>query len=719
MLFRTLEKYFLIEMLQVFASFFRKGDFVGIYMAIKFSFFLFLLVGCSIFPVAKNYRYIAGQDDPLQLKWSFEVAYPVIFANGANRQLVKVFLKDHRDQDMDVQVKDIKVYSDVAVGDLRVLKDKQELFITFRPQVKSPDFNLRVAWKEEISPPIQIRTTLFPQKDKLRPIKSSFVTTVGIGRIYYSYSENFDPGLFEGFMVDNDGKNRIVSQEESARTFYFNYIEQARQNISLMVNDIPNSTISHTMHSHFMFFPRLILPLAKRENDKIEVTLPTGEPVTFSTDGEIIDGVFKEGPVDVGPDRFKRQYADLKYQGEGVILRANARGQSPQLGQFENTPIDLEYGLKFSKDVLIINGKTGERCRRPKEDFWPSADLNPIEFKFPTDEAFNSYLQKNCKFEIPKLPMPQRNKKNTYHSDVEDVWSKCGRSIEILSCLEGELERFKDSESFSFIEYELAGIRYEAYQREKNQSKELLEQELLRVKTIIKKDLSWINNFEALDVFESDCLNEMKVKFKNPFRFSDPLPSLGTDLQLICQKMKNDVDQIVKLQLERLKLALEADLSWLQSINDLKANCTQQSAVFLSSGESLKLKPEIFMNQINKICADIPSSSSYQDWLKSQRPQILENLINKILSQIESQGEVAVKSCLSSFPGSSNLDRLRFKEDREACLSKKWTEMENSIVSSATREKDARSMNIESRELLDGISTGSKRIKIRMIKKYF
>ena len=101
--------------------------------------------------------------------------------------------------------------------------------------------------------------------------------------------------------------------------------------------------------------------------------------------------------------RIKRQYADLKYQGRGVVLRVNTRGQSPQLGQFENTKIDMEYGLTGAAEVLIINGETGERCRRPKSDFWEPLDVSPIEFKFPTDEEFNLYLNKNCGFGLPKL----------------------------------------------------------------------------------------------------------------------------------------------------------------------------------------------------------------------------------------------------------------------------------------------------------------------------
>jgi hypothetical protein len=158
------------------------------------------------------------------------------------------------------------------------------------------------------------------------------------------------------------------------------------------------------MHTLFRLFPRKQFPIVEQLSGTIDVTLPTGEKMIFRKDSkEIVDGVFQEGPLDLSSDRFKRQYADLRYTGRGVVLRANARGQSPQLGQFEKAQIDMEFGLRGSADVLIINGSTGQRCRRPKIDFWDTIDVSPIEFKFPTDEGFDLYLKKNCGFGLPKF----------------------------------------------------------------------------------------------------------------------------------------------------------------------------------------------------------------------------------------------------------------------------------------------------------------------------
>jgi hypothetical protein len=212
----------------------------------------------------------------------------------------------------------------------------------------------------------------------------------------------------DGFQFENSGNNRIVDsskQPERQREFEFSYPEQARQNLEMWFRDYPSDFDSHSLHSIFMVFPRKQLFLIEELTGTLDVTLPTGEKMIFRKDTkEVVGGVFLEGPMDkFEKERNKRTYADLKYQGKGVILRANARGQMPQQGQYETNKIDLEYGNTGSVDALIINGTTGQRCRRPKIDFWEPIDVSPIEFKFPTDEEFDAYLKKHCGFGLPKL----------------------------------------------------------------------------------------------------------------------------------------------------------------------------------------------------------------------------------------------------------------------------------------------------------------------------
>ncbi len=374
-----------------------------------------LIVSCSTqAPLKYKYssptREVAGEIEPETevSKIEGELRNPLIFASGMDSTFLSVKLYDSAGNQLtNIDPDDLTLSTNVDI-EAKPFVIKQGVYkAEILPRVKSKSITMRVDWQEKVlSQEIFLRTTIAPLKNELVPLNHDFFQSRSVGEISVSRGSATPESFTDGFSVQNVGDNKIVqsSNKNSERVFHFDYLEQAKQNLSLEIDDSPNEYVSHTMHSYFMFFPRKNLPLVEELTGTINVTLPTGEKIIFQKESkEIVDGVFTEGPVDVSPDRFKRQYPDLKYTGKGVLLRANARGQSPQLGQYENIKIDMDYGLRGSLDVLIINGTTGQKCRRPKADFWEPIDVNPIEFKFPTDEEFDQYLKKNCGFGLPKL----------------------------------------------------------------------------------------------------------------------------------------------------------------------------------------------------------------------------------------------------------------------------------------------------------------------------
>lgn len=369
-----------------------------------------LLISCSQTPLKYKYsgakRYLASltSEETEVARIEGEFQDPLIFASGLDSTFLLVKLYDSQGNQLrDVDPNDLVLYSSEDI-DAKPFSFSNKLGLyraEILPHFKSKNILMKVDWQErKMSRQLELKTTIAPLKDEMQVLKNKNYQTYQIG---YGNATSYPT---DGFSFSNDGDNRIVksSKEDSQRVFNFDYPEQAGQNLSLEVYDAPNGTVSHTMHSIFWFFPRVNLHLVKQTDTAINVTLPTGEKVTFDKETkEITGGVFKEGPLDTSKDRFKRTYPDLEYTGRGVVLRVNARGQSPQLGQFENNKIDMEYGKTGSVDVLIINGTTGEKCRRPKADFWEQIDVSPILFKFPTDEEFDLYLRNNCGFGLPKF----------------------------------------------------------------------------------------------------------------------------------------------------------------------------------------------------------------------------------------------------------------------------------------------------------------------------
>jgi hypothetical protein len=376
---------------------------------------LLLMFSCAQAPLKYKYssskRYLASltRDDVVVAKIEGEVKDPILFASGMDSTFVIVKLYDADGNILtDVDPNDLTLSSSEDISAKPFVMKQGVYKAEILPHVKSKPIQMRVDWQEKIlSKEIALKTTIAPLKNDLTPLNHEYFESNSVDEISVTRGSATPENRTDGFEFENLGDNKIVDahkNKNSQRDFSFEYLEQARQNLAMQVDDAPNGTVSHGMHSIFMFFPRKNMFLVEQLSGTIDITLPNGEKMVFQKDSkEIVDGVFTEGPVDVSADRTKRQYPDLKYQGKGVVLRVNARGQSPQLGQFETIKIDMEYGLKGSAEVLIMNGATGQKCRRPKADFWEPIDVMPIEFKFPTDEAFDLYLKKNCGFGLPKL----------------------------------------------------------------------------------------------------------------------------------------------------------------------------------------------------------------------------------------------------------------------------------------------------------------------------
>ncbi len=213
-------------------------------------------------------------------------------------------------------------------------------------------------------------------------------------------------GQIVGFEFSNQGGNPILTPRRDAtknqfftRDFQFRFDDRARQDIHLLISDWVASRdrafrLSGLMHSLLHFFPRNYLPAIANAGDSNIVTLPTGEEVEFNAvTKEIRGGVLAESPVDLSPDRNDRKYPAVSYQGQGVLVRADARGADPRIG----TTAAISAGTSPS-----TCDKPGgcRHCEVPSKELWDQSGA--VRFKFITDQEFDRYLTARCGFGLPR-----------------------------------------------------------------------------------------------------------------------------------------------------------------------------------------------------------------------------------------------------------------------------------------------------------------------------
>jgi hypothetical protein len=208
-------------------------------------------------------------------------------------------------------------------------------------------------------------------------------------------------GTPQKFSLENKGGNSIVTKDEYYinRTFEFESNDLARSDMTMMVIDSPDEYTSHSTYSVMVFLPRSVLPSIKKSGDELIVTLPTKEKVHFnSKTKEITGGVFTEGPMEQN-ERKKAKPANVKYQGKGVLIRADKSGDLP-IGDTESRD-----GAKLPSSSTAVISKAGyPDCKVPAKDIWYTDYTKKgnvfVKRELGTDVQMDEFLRKRCGFSI-------------------------------------------------------------------------------------------------------------------------------------------------------------------------------------------------------------------------------------------------------------------------------------------------------------------------------
>jgi hypothetical protein len=193
-----------------------------------------------------------------------------------------------------------------------------------------------------------------------------------------------EPGLRPtGFELKSIGPNSIAgdpidSREKTERSWKFTSDDNSKRETYLWITDDSGSgRISGLMETILLIVPRKMKPKIEAVGEDLHVTLTTGEKVIYDKKTKTIKaGILREGAIDLNPDKTKRKFAPVNYNGTGISIRVNKRGEDPRLIPGNAT--------------VTQNGKT---CQVPAKELWESN----ADFKFSDDSRLVEFLNNKCK----------------------------------------------------------------------------------------------------------------------------------------------------------------------------------------------------------------------------------------------------------------------------------------------------------------------------------
>jgi hypothetical protein len=212
-----------------------------------------------------------------------------------------------------------------------------------------------------------------------------------------------------GFTLVNRGSETVnprgLKGLGALRYYKFLYPDRALENIYLTVTDdvAVSGRYSHdNMIRELHFFPRLQLPSVEKVDggERLKVTLPTRETVEFdATTKEIVDGVLREAPLDVNPNRHARHNPRLAYQGRNLMITVAQRGEAPRMAEVwgQTKYAQAYYPAKYAKPCRVSPALIWDQ--QPRQ-----GDTDPkLTMLHPTDGSLFALLERECRWDLTEL----------------------------------------------------------------------------------------------------------------------------------------------------------------------------------------------------------------------------------------------------------------------------------------------------------------------------
>lgn len=210
--------------------------------------------------------------------------------------------------------------------------------------------------------------------------------------LVWKFGGDQDRNLYQrGFAITNFGPNHIITEppidflNTPSREYFFLSDDFSKRDTYLWITDYNGSgRVSDFLETIMVFIPRMNPMMVQETEETLDVTIATGELVSFFKKYKTLDSpVMIEDPVDLNPDRTRRQNPPVHYHGSGLVIRSDAKGSDPRL----------------VKSVKVM--KSGYKsCTMEARLFWTQEE-HP-KFRYIDDQDVIKLIVKHCgkNFEI-------------------------------------------------------------------------------------------------------------------------------------------------------------------------------------------------------------------------------------------------------------------------------------------------------------------------------
>lgn len=226
--------------------------------------------------------------------------------------------------------------------------------------------------------------------------------------------------------------------------------------------------------------------------------------------------------------------------------------------------------------------------------------------------------------------------------------------------------------------------------------------------------------------FEVDGLRLQHAK-EELILSDDVLPRLVKELNQFHEtNRKKEVEQakvIIAKDNGKIRKAILSDFSWVTNVVDsakFNSDCKKAAVRQIDFNPLFNLKFDLFGEFVEKnVCVNITSSPEYNNWLENSKEVFQEKISKGLEEKIWDIAVAKADSCIQRFPMNNMVNKLRYKIQREACLTDEWPALENKVIAEAMQDPMVIRFRMSADEIRSKLLTMRRRLQLRLIKEKF
>ncbi len=231
------------------------------------------------------------------------------------------------------------------------------------------------------------------------------------------------------------------------------------------------------------------------------------------------------------------------------------------------------------------------------------------------------------------------------------------------------------------------------------------------------------------NIERSIAVGEMKIEHPNEeiILTKEISPLIKYELETIYEANleKERVDALS--QSTRIKKDVRASLlsnfDWVSDILDSKKiadSCRSVAMVRIDYLPIYHLKKDLFSEIIlDSICASIEATPEYNQYLDASKTTLIKKSQDSMESKLADLAQRRALACVKQFPVDTNLNRVKFKKDREACLIDIWPAMESEVLKGFSDQPIAKKFNLTDAIFIERFNQSRRKMQLKIFKDSF